>query len=862
MTANSKTLHKTKILKAVLVWCFFFYTSWGFSQIKDTISSETSISDSLNHTPDSLIWISPDAVESVIHFSCKDSFPIFFQENTMLLYGDAQIEYQNITLKADRIILNWSNNTLIANGIKDSSQKNMGYALFKEGEQEYKAKKMVYNFKTKKAKIYDLITSEGENYIHASEVKKDSNNVIYGIKAKFTTCENEDPHFYIAATKIKILKNKIITGPAYLVIEEIPVPLAVPFGFFPKQNKRTSGIIMPAYGESTNRGFYLRGLGYYLPVNDYLDILLKGDIYSRGSWLVNVHSNYVKRYKFRGSLDIKYAHNRFGDPLTPDFQLDKDFSISWTHNQDPKARPNSTFSARVNAGSRNSFRNNFTNPGEILQNNLSSSVTYSKTFAGTPFSMSASITHTQNLSTGNISLSAPTLSFNMRRITPFKRLKGVSKKTWYSDIGLNYSMNMRNQLNTVDTLFLTPESWNEWKRGIQHNLPVSTSFKIMKYITFSPSITYSGRTYFERNRKKFVQATDTTENDTIIDYTEKGLFQLNDVSFSANLSTRLYGLFNINKWGLIAVRHQMTPSMSISYHPDLSKGPFSVYDSVQEDRYQSSYLKYNMYQNNIMGYPAGTRQGLINFNVSNNLEAKIQSSTDTTSKDKTKKIKLIDNLNFSMRYNLFADSMKWSSVYFSGRTSLFSNKMNIQVSGELDPYAISSDSIRIDKIALFNGQKPFRLTRTNLTFNTSFRAPSRKNKKEEKIGFYGNLYDQYMDFDIPWSLSMNYTVSYSNFSLNSSGQIVNDPRLIQTLNFNGNMNLTPKWKINISSGYDLKAQKFTFTSVDIYRDLHCWEMSFSWIPFGSRQSYMFKLNVKSSTLKDLKIDKKKYYYDY
>ncbi len=858
----------TKILLFCLVIWVKLFTPQVQAQVADTLSAQPPSNDSLivSVKPDSILvdsmnWVSKDAIESVINYTANDSFPIFMQGNLMTLYGGAKVTYENITLEADIIIIDWDRNTVFAKGRTDSSGKYTGAPVFQDGETEYKAKRMAYNFKTKKAKIYDLITQEGENYIHAAEVKKDENNVLYGRKAKFTTCDHEDPHFYIAATKIKILKNKVITGPAYLTVEGIPVPLAVPFGFFPKQDKRSHGIVMPAYGESTDRGFYLRGLGYYFPVNEYMDLLIKGDIYSRGSWMINTSTNYVKRYKYKGNLNIQYAHNRFGDPNTPDFTLDKDFSITWSHNQDPKARPNSNFSARVNAGSRNSFRNNYNNPNEILQNNLSSSVSYSKRFSGTPFSMTSSVTHSQNLSTGKISLAAPNVSVNMKRITPFKKIKGVQKKKWYSDIGFNYSMNMRNSLSTVDSAFLDPATWKEWQNGIQHNLPFSTSFKILKYITFSPSINYTGRTYFERTRKVFVEAADTTESDTIIEQVEQGVYQLNDFSASANLSTRLYGMFNINKFGIIAIRHQMTPALSFSYHPDMSDPRFGVYDSVQLDNTGQEYQTYSLFQGAIFGFPGGNRQGNINFNVQNNIEAKIKSKKDTTGEN-TEKIKLLDNFSFSGRYNIFADSMNLSTIAFSGRTNLFKNKFNIQFSGELDPYDITSDSFRIDQIALFQGHKPARMTRAAVTINTSLNSPKGTKKGDEHIGYGGLPYDNYVDFDIPWNLSLNYSLTYSNFYTVSGGMITDNPVFNQTLNFNGNMNLTPNWKINFSSGYDLKASKFTFTSIDLYRNLHCWEMSFSWIPFGSRQQYMFKLNVKSATLKDLKIDKKKYYYDY
>lgn len=798
-------------------------------------------------------FISKDAIKSKINYTAKDSIPIDLQNNRITLYGEAEVTYEDIRLKAAIIEFDWKNSIVTAYGVLDSSGELSGNPVFYDKEQEYFAKKIIYNFKTKKGKLLELLTTEGEGFIHGNVVMKDENDVLYAKEAKYTTCDDpDDPHFYIAASKIKILDKQIISGPAWMVIEGIPLPLGVPFGFFPKKDNRSSGILLPAYGESGNRGFYLRGGGYYFSINDYMDLALRGDIYSRGSWLVNASTNYNLRYKFSGNLNLQYANNRFGQKEDLDFNVSKDFSINWSHTQDPRTMRNASFRANVNAGSRNSFRNNSTNAADILQNTLRSSIAYSKSFKGTPFSLSTGISHSQNLSQGNVSISAPDFSFNMNRITPFKSKTG--KKRWYSDIGIRYSMNSRNTLNTVDTLFLDPQSWRNWENGIQHQIPVSTSFNVLRYFSFSPSIDYTGYTYFKKVNKTFIENYQGTETDTIISTDENGIWQAHDISINANLNTRIYGMFNINKFNILAIRHLITPSIAFSYRPDFSDPKFGYYKEVAVDTTGKNYLVYPVFKTPVYGMPGRFRQGNIVFNIQNNIEAKINSKPDSNGKVTPKKIKLIDYVNISGSYNFLADSFQLSTLRLNGRTSFFKNKISVQFSGELDPYYLNTEGKRIGIYQYEMTKQIGRLTNAFISLNSSLNSNPKKNNKTENIGFSGLPYDSYVDFDIPWNVSWSYTLNYSKPGLTQS--------INQTLTVSGNMNITPKWKVNVTTGYDIVNKGFTFTSVDIHRDLHCWEMSFSWIPFGYRQSYLFKLNVKSSVLKDLKIDKKKDFYDF
>ena len=800
--------------------------------------------------------ISKSAIKSTINYFARDSIPIDLKNNTLTLYGDAWVTYDKIRLDAAIIKIDWRKQLLYADGILDKkTNKYIGEPKMTDHGQEYRSHAIIYNFKTRRAKISGLITKEGEGFIHGESVKKDSQDNVYASHAKYTTCDLDKPHFYIYSSKVEILKDKIISGPAYMVVEGIPIPIAVPFGFFPKKNTRSSGIILPVYGESNGRGFFLKGIGYYFGVNDYFDLMLKGDIYSRGSWLFSVGSNYSKRYRYSGNLNIVYAHNKFGDPETPDYSMSKDFSITWSHVQDPKAHPTSSFSANVNAGSQNSYRNTSYNFDQSLQNTLSSAVSWSKRFPGSPFSMTASLTHSQNLSNKTISLSAPNYSLNMARIFPFKNEKKVLKHKWYEDIGLSYTLNFRNTINTTDSMFLKKETWNQWKYAFKQDIPISTSFRVLKYFTLTPSLNYTGRTYFSRELR-------TYKDDSVIHQEERGAYHLNDFNASGSLSTRIYGMYKINRLKIIAIRHVMSPSLSFVYKPDFATSPFNYYREVQVDT-SGKMQSYTPYQAGMFSYPSSGKQGNIVFNLQNNLEAKLKPKTDTGTVE-PRKVTLLESFGMSVAYNTFADSMKLSNINFDMRSSLFQNKLGIQLTAILDPYVINADSHVVDRLAISDGYGLGHLTNVNITLDFSIDSKTGKKEKDAKDKKTVPKYpgeEMYVDFDVPWNMSFYYTLSYANYS-HVGNKVINKSQIIQTLNFNGNITVTPKWKLDFRSGFDIESKKFSATSINVHRDLHCWQMSFTWIPFGYWRSYMFTLNVKSSVLKDLKIDKKREFFDY
>ena len=813
-----------------------FYCAKGTNLLtipEDTIKPKDTASASMIDTS-----ISGSAIKTEIRYSARDSIPMDLKNNFLTLYGKAEITFGDVKLTAAIIKIDWKHSLLYAEGVYDTNHVYIDPPVYTEKDVPYKAKKMIYNFKSRKGKLYDLITQDGDSYIHGSILKKDSNDVVYVSKAKFTTCSDSVPHFYISAAKIEILKNQIISGPAYMVIEGVPLPIAIPFGFFPKKNGRSSGIILPAYGESQDRGFFLRGFGYYFGLNDYFDLLLKGDAYSNGSWLANLNSTYAKRYKYRGNLNVNYAWNKYGDPETPDYSLSKDFSINWVHTQDPKARPSSLFSANINAGTQNSYRNNSTNAEEILNNTLQSSVSYSKSFTGSPFSLAASLRHSQNLSQKTISLTVPDFSFNMARITPFKGHKAVEKKKWYSDIGIQYGLNFRNKLDTYDSILFEPKTWDSWKNGISHSIPISTAFTFFKYLNVSPQINYNGYTYSKRTVK-------TWENDTLISTDESGFYHLSQYNFSTRLGTKVYGMYKINRLGIIAIRHLVTPSLTFMYQPDFSNPKYGYYSTVQTDTLGNT-TKYSYFDGYIMGSPGSGKQGSMAFGLQNNIEAKVKDKKDTTGTG-TRKIKLLDNFGINGSYNFLADSMNLSNINYSGYTTLFRDKLNVQFSGVLDPYLMNPYGVRVNQFLFEKYNGWFRLTNFNLTLSSSFNSP-----KESKKGIVKDA--EYVPFSLPWNLSLGYTFTYSKPAFTVT--------TLQSVELSGYLNLTSNWRISFRSGYDFDNKAISFTSIDIHRDLHCWEMAFSWIPTGFRQSYSFRINVKSSVLKDLKLNKKKDYYDY
>jgi lipopolysaccharide assembly outer membrane protein LptD (OstA) len=789
--------------------------------------------------------------EKVI-YSATDSMLIDQVNQKAYLYNNAIVLYDDLNLKAGYIEIDFGKNLVYATTIKDSAGNDSQKPVFEQGEDKFTAGKITYNFNTKKGKITDVITQQGEGYIHGRDIKKDTNNVYYVGHGEYTTCDLEHPHYYIGAKKIKIIPDdKIITGPAVLWIADIPTPLAIPFGFFPNKKGRASGILLPTYGESSNLGFFLKGGGYYFGKNEFADLALTGDGYSNGSYGVHAQSNYRKRYHYSGGLNISYSNFVDGDRALPNSTSRNDFFVRWNHTQDPKSRPNSRFSANVNAGSSSYNKYNGSVTGDYLANTFQSNISYSKSFVGTPFNFSANARHSQNTLTKKVDISLPELALNMNRIYPFKGRNSVGNK-WYDKIGLSASANARNDISAYDTTLFTNRTLTQMKNGVHFAVPISTSFNVLKYFTFTPTINTGSSIYYETVHKHYDANVNTVFTDTIT-----GVKIANDYSLSSGLSTRLYGDYFFRGKHLKQIRHVATPTLSASYRPDFSEAKYGYYKKIEGDT-SGKMPMYSIFENGIYGSPGSGKSGLIGFNLNNSLEAKIRHETDSGRVDK--KVSLLESFNIGVAYNVAAKNYNWSNINISGQTKLF-NVLDIHATASLDPYQIDSAGNRVEKYE-WDNNRIGRLTSSNISLSTNLRSKEGEGKKpktsamgtQDELDYINTHRDAYVDFNVPWNLNVYYNLNYAKPGIKET--------VSQSVTFSGDLSLTKKWKISVTSGYDFTSKKMTLTSVNVYRDLHCWEMRFNWVPFGFRQSFSLDINVKSSILKDLKLSRRKDYRDF
>jgi len=763
-----------------------------------------------------------------------------WENKKVLLYNEAEVIHNKLILKAGFISINFEKNILFAKGFHDSIGEYVQNPILTENNKIYNADTITYNYKSKKAKIKKLLTEEDGGYLHGKEIKKTDEKTYYLQHGKYTTCDLEDPHFFIKSKKLKLIAGeKIITGPANLVLGNIPTPLCIPFGIFPIENKRTSGIILPTYGESTTLGYHLRNLGYHFSINEHLNLSLTADIYTKGSWRVNTLSTYKKRYKFDGNFKIHFAKTKISEIEMDDYSLTKDFKITWQHKQDPKAHPQNQFSALVNLATSSYMRNNSYNT-DYLQNTLSSNISFQRGWKNKPYNLSINLRHNQNTLNQQIDLTIPELTFTVNRIYPFKnKIKNTWYKKFVKNLGFNYNLNSKNTLTTVDSLLFNNISKN-MRNGVKHTLPISTSFNLFKYINISPSFQYNERWYFQKKIKNWNDELEMLETDTL-----NGFWAIRDFRFSTQLSTKIFGYITTkNK----KFRHILTPTITYSYQPDFSNEKFGIYTTLETN---NGTEKYSFFENGIYGTPSSIKQSLLNVNLNNNLEMKINNG-----KGEEKKIKLIENLSVSGTYNNAIDSLKMSNISISMRTKL-SDKINLKFNSSIDPYELTDDGTKINKYLLESGNLG-RLTNLNFDISINLTNPKVEKKSDlvdpEQLEYINQNLDNFVDFDVPWTLKFYYNFTYNKPTL--------DSEIIQSVNFNGDINITKKWKIGFRSGYDLKNKDFTYTSIDIYRDLHCWEMTFNWIPIGFHQSYNFMIRVKSSILQDLKLTKKRDFYDY
>ncbi|WP_342155431.1 putative LPS assembly protein LptD [Joostella sp. CR20] len=817
-------------------------------------------------------------LQGKINYKAKDYMKMSRTEKKIYLYNEAEVYYQDYELKSGIIVIDYVTNEVYAGRIKDSSGALTQPPYFKQGNSIIEPDSIRFNFDTKKALIFNSRTEQsvGEAMNVFAEIVKKENDSVYFLKeGKITTSDDaEDPDYYIRVRKGKFVPNKkIIAGFSNMYIADVPTPIAVPFAYFPmSQERRNSGIIMPTPGQTNQRGYSLQNGGYYFAISDYFDLALLGDYYTNGSYGLRTETNYAKRYKFRGSMRLRYENNINSQRGFDDYSRSTVYNIQWNHSQDAKANPNSRLSASVNFGSSQYYQNSFNqlNTPNFLNNTLQSSISYNKTFPGYPMvNLNATTSIQQNTQTESINLTLPTLQASMERIYPFASRDGA-KKGIIQNVNFQYNFRAENRISTTDEYFLKKEMFDDAKVGFQHTIPISTNFKILKY--FSTSV---GANYNEVWQLKTIKRNDydalleEATIDTLNNFARYGTYNLN-----ASIGTTLYGTFNFKEGSKIqAIRHTMRPSVSYGYTPAFDQ----YYDEYLDE--DGEVVQYTQFENGLYGTPSLSNSNNIGFSLSNVVEAKVK-DRDTTATE-AKKVMLLNNLNLSTSYNIVADSLPWSPVRISGGTQFFQNKMNVNFGATLDPYAIDNNGTRIDVFNYENGGSLFRMTSANMNVSYSLNSKSFSKDKDEKDkidntqsgGREDDLFGRAQDFSddrtfandddeekedvpteayaakLPWDLRLAYSLTYSNS--NRQNEITNN-----SIMFSGNIELTPQWKVGVSSGYDFVGKGFTYTQLRFARDLKSFRLNFNWVPFSSRASWFFFIGIKSSMLSDLKWEKR------
>ncbi len=820
-------------------------------------------------------------LDKPISGKASDSLYYDLRNKMVYIYEQGDVSYGDMNLKADFMNINLDNKNIYAYGKADTvdGAPVMTRPVFTQGTTTLNMDTITYNIESQRAKIKSIATQQGDGWLVGTSVKKMEDNTINIEGGMYTTCDQTDhPHFYLAMTKAKVIPGKkAITGPAYLVMEDVPIYfLGVPEGFFPLNTGPKSGILMPTYGEEATRGFYIRGLGYYFTLSEHMDLALTGGIYTLGSWEANVRSRYIKRYKYSGNLNFDFSSVKSGDKGDADYIKQNTFKLQWTHSQDAKANPGSTFSASVNLASSGYSKYSANTLNDMLSTQTNSSISYSKNWAGTPFSLSMNMAVSQNSQTKAISVTLPTVSFNVSRFYPFKRAVKIGKDRWYEKISMSYSGKLTNSVSATESDIFSRQTLDNMRNGVQHTIPVQASFNVFNYINITPSFNYNERWYFKKVDRQWNPTTNMAEE---LD-PEYGFYRLYDYTTALSFSTTLYGMWQVREkyknFKLQAIRHTFSPSISFSYAPDFSNQKYGYFKTVQSDSTGRTTV-YSPFADNAYGTPSQGRSMAMSFSLSQSLEAKVLSKRDSTG---IKKISLIDDFSISGSYNFLADSMKLSNISLSLR-STFSGKIGINLRATLDPYEVSPEGIRYNKLTWRRGNLG-RIINTGWSFGYSFK--SRDNTKQPAINdinsvppeYMNPFYDpygtmdpvlrrQYManayyDFSLPWNIGFNYAVNYSVSYVNNGTTGIRR-NITQTIGFNGSITFSPKMAATFSGGYDIATNKLTTSSISITRDLHCWQMSFSWIPFGYYKSWSFHIGVKAASLQDLKYDKSQSMYD-
>ncbi|KAF2508815.1 LPS-assembly protein LptD [Flavobacterium foetidum] len=815
-------------------------------------------------------------LDGKVRYVAKDYAKIDQKNKLITLYNEAELYYKDVELKSGIIVLNYEKDEVYAGRIKDSAGVLVQYPNFKQGESEVQPDSIRFNFKTKKALIYNSRTKQGELNIKASVTKKENDSTYFLKGARITTAEDIDnPEYYFRTSKIKFVPGKkIVTGLTQMVIADVPTPLALPYGYFPlSKEKSVSGIIVPSYNDSNTRGFSLQNGGYYFALSDNYDLTVLGDYYTNGSYAMRFESAYATRYKYRGNVNIRYENLISSERGYPDYSKQNIYNIQWSHSRDTKSNPNSTFSASVNMGSSKYFKRsiNQANVGSNLNNTLSSSISYNKTFNTIPGSRIAlTATHQQNTQTEEIIMTLPSLQGSIDRIYPFAGRDG-QKKGFIKNINLQYNVSGKNYFKTSDSLFFKPQMFKDAQIGMQHSIPISTNFKLFKYFSAGASTNYQ-ETWVTKTIKKEFDETEGRVTDKVVD----GFDAYRTYNFSTNLGTTIYGTYDFGSDKKIqAIRHVMRPSITYAYTPSFER----YYDTYAVDATGIITSQYSRFDGGLFSAPGKDNSNIVGIALSNTFEAKVRDRDST--KTEPKKVMLLNNLNFSTSYNFNADgktTFAWQPVLVSGGTQFFDNKLNMNFGATLDPYAIDNGGNKMNKYNIENGGSLFRMTSANLTLNYSFSnkgGDKEKNTQSQRNGgrnddLFGTNTDlndsrnsqfandpereddvitEFFNSKIPWDMTLAYSLTYQN--TNRESRISGNSLMVSV-----NMDITPKWKGGVSTGYDFVQKGVTFTQFRFERDLLSWRMAFNWTPLGVNSNWNFFIGIKSGMLSDIKWNKR------
>lgn len=842
---------------------------------------------------DTLAAKKKDGLDAPVTYEATDSI-VFTQNGYAHLYGNSKVNYPQAELTAAVITMNMDSSTVYAHGVEDSLGVMQGTPVFKDGETPYETNTIRYNFKSKRGIISNVVSQQGEGYVTGNNAKKGTGNEMYMKDGKYTTCDNhEHPHFYMQMTYAKVRpKKNVVTGPAYLVVEDVPLPLAVPFFFFPFSSSYSSGFLMPTYMDDSSRGFGLTDGGYYFAISDQMDLKLRGDIFTKGSWALNAESNYVKRYKYSGLFQASYQVTKTGDKGLPDYSVSKDFKIVWSHRQDAKANPNSTFSASVNFSTSSyelSNIGNLYNSQAMTQNTKTSSISYTRSFPDQKLTISATSNIAQTMKDSSIAVTLPDLTISLSNIYPFKRKKAVGEERWYEKISVRYTGHLKNSIKTKDNLLFKSNLIKDWENGMQHEIPISATFTLFKYFNLTPSVNYTERWY----TRKITKGWDETANKEVDTDTIYGFHRVYNYNASLGLNTKIYGMYKpiFLPKKAIQIRHVITPSISLSAAPDFTTSRYGYYDTYYRPNSNGTQdtVKYSYYANQMFGVPSGGKQGNVTFSISNNLEMKYKDKNDSI-----KKVSLIDELGASLSYNMAATTRPWSDLTLNARLKLtksytFSMSSTFKTYGyKFDEQGNVVDNDRTEwsygRFGIFQGySSSFSYTFNNDTWKkVKAFFTGEKEEGEGKEGGEGMEADEtgaegeetasgglpskkktekaavdedgYMAFKMPWSINVNYGFGITeDRSAEINKKKMRYPyKYTQNLSINGNIKISNKWAISFNSGYDFDAKEIVQTAFNITRDLHCFSMSASLSPFGRWKYYNFTIRANASILQDLK----------